>query len=144
MAILKDQESQRLNSLISVATFIYNSSPYDKSRKQSVIWARWAVWAQLIKSGMTYAKAADIFDKDHSTAVYANGQHKALLAYSAEYREQYRRFETKLASVTKNTLDEVREKVYNVNTELVAMGFNYDYIDRFVKSSIEEGRSLGG
>lgn len=141
-SLQQHRENAELELLCRIAAAVYDGDPKENIRKREVVWARRAVYVQLRKIGMSFEAIGDKFGRDHASVLVACNKHRDAMKFDRPYKNLYDRYRRLLKSSTKENIELIRERVYQINADLLDMGFDNEYIDNFWKSSIETARHL--
>lgn len=99
-------EKNYLNYIVTICEQVFQvENILSKSRIRELTEARFACWALMRNTlHMSTTKVGLRFNRDHSTVVHGNKQHKILLEYEEDYKEKY--FQVKKLLINKMIRDE--------------------------------------
>lgn len=132
-----------IEGILQIAQHVYGANPLSACKETQVVWARAAISVELRKLDTSYCHIGKIFNRNHATVIYAVKKHPDNMIYDKEYRELFNTFEGLVikANISKKIYqDYIKERVMYLNSEMLGMGYDFDFIENFWKECVDHAR----
>lgn len=133
----------RANYLLHNAAMVYNVNPMGKSRARYNTWSRAAISKVLHQEGHTYKAIGTFINKDHATIHHYLSHHPDNLIYDKEYEMLFNSF-IKNINTGSNSKDflmnSISESVHHSISILKKLGYDWNFIETYLKMCMESSR----
>ena len=139
-----EDHQETIEYLINSAISIYGIDPRTPSRKLEAVWARAAISIELRSKEFTLEAIGSLFDRDSSTIIHITKKHDDNLFYDIDYKNYFLKFKylvDKPKVLQTYHLENLRIRVSEINHELQSYGKDWDFIESFWKSCIEQAKN---